>query len=284
MAQTTSTDLAPIIPEVWEDMLEADIPNKIRFTPMARVNTRLQGQPGNEISMNWWNYIGDAEDIAETDVIVPVKMDTDGEKMTVKEAAKGVELTDKARMDPIQDPEPEARRQLTRGVAQKIDKDLFAVIDAAGPGSVDVTDGATTPAQVPFSIDTLGRAIAEFGELDEGDWADAFAGLVISPQEQIAVMEDDRFQTADKAGANATLFRGAIGSVYGIPLIVSGRAVNGARLVRRDSILLAYKRRPMVETDRDILARSTIITTNVHYGVYRATRRLGVARFAPQPA
>lgn len=275
MAQTTSVDLDPIIPDVWADMLEEDLPNAIRFAPLATVNTRLEGQPGNTISMNWWNYIGDADDIAETAVIVPVKMDTDGESMTVKEAAKGVELTDKARMDPIQDPEPAARRQLTKSVASKIDKDIYAEITKTGAGSVDIA--------APFSLSNLAEGIAEFGELDEGDWADSFAAVVISPAEQIAVMEDDKFAPA-ALGTNAALFRGAIGSAYGIPFVVSNRATaTGARLVRKDAILLAYKRRPIIETDRDILARSTIITTNVHYGVYRATRRLGVVRYQPQP-
>ncbi|OZM73984.1 phage head protein [Amycolatopsis antarctica] len=277
MAQTTSTDLDPIIPEVWEDMIAAELPNKIRLAPFAEVNTRLEGQPGNELSMNWWNYIGDAEDIDETEVIVPVKMDTDGEKMLIKEAAKGVELTDRARLYPVGNPEAEARRQLTLGATSKIDADLHAEVSKAGAGSFDVGE--------PFSVDAVLEAIAGFGELDEGEWQDAFAGLIISPREQIEIMKDERFQTRDKAGAAATLFTGAIGSLWGsIPIAVSNRAtVTGATLVRRRALILAYKRRPLVETDRDILARSNVITVNVHYGVYRATRRLGAARFAPQP-
>jgi hypothetical protein len=43
-----------------------------------------------------------------------------------------------------------------------------------------------------------------------------------------------------------------------------------ALMVKRGALGLLYKRRPLVETDRDILARSTVITTNVHY----ATKRL----------
>ncbi|MFJ8815432.1 phage major capsid protein [Amycolatopsis thermoflava] len=279
MAQTTSADLEPIIPEVWADMLEADIPNAIRFAPLANVDTRLEGQPGDSIKYPWWQYIGDAADIAETDVIVPTKMDTDEESMTIKEAAKGVELTDRARLYPVGNPEREARRQLTQGVAQKIDNDLVAV--AASPGNGLVTVGGATP--VPFTVDNMLDGIAAFGELDEGEWSDAFAGVVISPKEQIEVMKDERVQTGDKAGANATLFNGAIGSLWGVPILVSNRvASTGALLIRRNSLILAYKRRPIVETDRDILARSNVITTNVHYGVFRPNRRKGVAKFAPQ--
>ncbi len=42
-----------------------------------------------------------------------------------------------------------------------------------------------------------------------------------------------------------------------------------ALLLRRGSLGLLYKRRPIVETDRDILARTTVVTTNVHYATHR---------------
>lgn len=284
MAQTTSVALDPIVPEVWEDVLEEKLPFKIKFAPLATINTELEGQPGDTIKMSWWDYIGDAEDIAETAVIVPTAMSADGESMTIKEAAKGVELTDKARLTALGDPEGAAQRQLLKSVSQKIDKDIFAAVAATGAGSVNVMSTGGTPTQMPFSIDNLAAGIAVFGDVDEGEWEDAFAALVISPEEQIDVVTDARFLTRDKAGDVATLFNGAIGALYGsIPVVVSARArTTGARLVRKDSTLLAYKRRPMVETDRDILARSTIITTNVHYGVYRRTRETVVAAFAPQ--
>lgn len=40
-----------------------------------------------------------------------------------------------------------------------------------------------------------------------------------------------------------------------------------ALLIRNGALGLAYKRRPIVEVDRDVLARSTVITTNVHYAI-----------------
>lgn len=40
-------------------------------------------------------------------------------------------------------------------------------------------------------------------------------------------------------------------------------------MVKRGALGLLYKRRPLVETDRDILSRTTVITTNVHYATQR---------------
>ncbi|GAA4815528.1 hypothetical protein GCM10025786_21460 [Nocardioides caeni] len=48
-------------------------------------------------------------------------------------------------------------------------------------------------------------------------------------------------------------------------------------LMKRNALCLKYKRRPLVEKDRDILGRTTVVTTNVHYAVKRI-RRNAVAR------
>ena len=74
--------------------------------------------------------------------------------------------------------------------------------------------------------------------------------------------------------------RGVIGQIGGVSVFVSDRvtttaadgtnpATYNALMVRRGSLGLLYKRRPLVETDRDILARTTVVTTNVHYATHR---------------
>ncbi len=53
-------------------------------------------------------------------------------------------------------------------------------------------------------------------------------------------------------------------------------AQNKVLLLKNQSLGLLYKQRPVVEQDRDILARSTVLTTNLHYAVKRLDDR-GVA-------
>lgn len=266
MAQTVSTDM--IVPEVFGDMVAAEFPNKIRFLPLAIEDTTLEGQPGEKLNLPEWVPLADATELLETDVIVPEKLTTSSDFLTIKEAGKGVEITDKAKLVGLGDPIGEARRQIVQTVANKIDSDAYATLAAAGSHTVAAT----------FSITSANQAIGQFGEIDEP--ADEFAAYVISPADATALRDDPNFLTVDKVGDRATLLRGSVGTLFGVSVLVSNRAAAGALLVRRGALVIAYKRRPIVEADRDILARSDVITANVHYATYRVNRR-GVCVIKP---
>ncbi len=51
-----------INPEVMGDMISAKIEALLKITPYAKVDTTLQGVPGDTKTVPSWNYIGDAED------------------------------------------------------------------------------------------------------------------------------------------------------------------------------------------------------------------------------
>jgi N4-gp56 family major capsid protein len=273
VAQTLSTDL--IQPEVFADVLAAEFPNKIRFAPLAVVDTTLEGQPGDTITRPEWSRLTDATVLAETDVIVPEKLTQSSDTVTIKEAGKGVEFTDKALLTSIGNPLAEGRRQIVATIANKIDADLYATAAATSLTVVNGTSGAPKDFKGSNAVAAVAAAFAKFPEMDEP--ASMFAGLVLSNQDYMDLLTSDLLLTADKAGPNATLFRGSVGSFMGVPIIVSNRASAGALLIQNGALVLAYKRRPLVETDRDILARSTVVTANVHYGTFLA-RRTGVVK------
>ena len=52
-------------PQVMADMVSAKLPKKIKFSPIARIDTTLVGRPGSTIVVPKYAYIGDAEDVAE---------------------------------------------------------------------------------------------------------------------------------------------------------------------------------------------------------------------------
>ena len=88
---TTIQDL--VNPQVMADMISAKITSKIVVTPFAKVDTALQGVPGDTITVPQYSYIGDAVDVAEGVKADTVKLQTGTTTVKIKKAMKAVELT-----------------------------------------------------------------------------------------------------------------------------------------------------------------------------------------------
>ena len=94
MATTKLTNL--LNPQVVGEYIDAKLVDKIKLSPLAIVGTELQGRPGNTLTVPTWQYVGEAIDLAEGVADVPVVLESDSETVTVKKAAKSVEITDEA--------------------------------------------------------------------------------------------------------------------------------------------------------------------------------------------
>jgi len=293
MATTVASDL--IVPEVWGPMVMKATLAKAAMAPLADQDNTLQGNPGDSIKFPSYGYIGDAVDLAETDAIVPVKLETGEDGVAIKEAGKGVELTDKAVLTAMGQPTDEAVRQLALSIARKIDADLIAsayATNTAHTGTSGTQAGG--PLRLPATLNqldwrgfTLGAGLLG----DEWDPAEMRA-LVIHSAQQTDLLNDPNFIGMDKFGANSVVLRGQIGSLGTVPIIVSDRVrVTGTAndrvyesfLVRRGALMLAYKRQALIERDRDILRRTTVVTANVHYATKRTDNRgvIVVPTYAP---
>ncbi|MGW7431859.1 N4-gp56 family major capsid protein [Streptomyces sp. NPDC054861] len=266
--KTTAAQM--IVPDVWADMVQAKFKGAMILGTLATEDNTLEGKPGDSVSFPKWTALGEAEDLTEGTPMTPEQLGTDpGNSATIKEAGKAVELTDKSRLVAFGDPYAETQRQLGVLIARKIDTDLRLAAEAAGVITVDASTEA-------LSWDVVVSGIEKFG--DEWD-PDNMAGLVIHSTQRAALLRDPNFISADKLGAgSAVIPRGVIGQVGGVNILVSNRLTTAgtgdattynALLLRRGSLGLLYKRRPIVETDRDILARTTVVTTNVHYATHR---------------
>jgi N4-gp56 family major capsid protein len=261
---TNAADL--IVPEVWGDQVQAKFLGNTVFAGLSVTDNRLEGVPGDTAHFPKWTRLGDAAEVDETDSLVPEKMGTDDDTAKIKEVGKAVEITDKAILTGLGDPMGEARRQLGVLIARKVDTDL----KVAGETSSHVVDHS---GDGPLSWDYFVDAIELLG--DAWDSAD-MAGVVIHSKQHATLLRDKNFISADKYPAGSPIARGEVGTIGGVRVFVSDRITQGtagsddtttykAQLVRRNALGLLYKRRPQVENDRDILNRSNVITTNVHY-------------------
>ncbi|MEV2203742.1 phage head protein [Streptomyces fradiae] len=271
MAQTTSAQM--IVPEVWGDMAQAEYAGRVRVAGSAAVieDNSLEGAPGDTIHFPKWGALGELDDLTETTALVPTAMSTDDATATIKEVGKAVEITDRARLTSLGDPETEARRQFGILAARRVDADLIAQAQADETAAGGGTPLAFTTAtgQTKFTwAGAMVPAIGQFG--DEWEPSD-FAGLYINSAQLGEAMLDPQFVDAAKLGAGeSAAATGSIGRIGGVSVFVTNRISAGKFLLMKTNALgLLYKRRPLVESDRDILARSTVVTTTMHYAVKR---------------
>ena len=276
MTTTFSTDLYR--PDVWRDLAFSSFVGKaiIGTSPAVVVDDSLVGEPGDTVNFPKWMNLTDMVDLVETDVLVPDKLKQSNSKATIKEAGKAVEWSDKAKLTGIGNVQDEAIRQFGILAARKIDADLTAAAVATIAGGITYADGTAATASAPLAITATGGLtwanIVKIG-LKFGDEFDPteFAGLYINSAASEQMLNDEKFiQAAQGAGSNSVINNGFLGTKNGLRIYQTNRlGATKALLLKNNALGLMYKRRPIVEQDRDILARTTVVATNMHYAVKR---------------
>lgn len=192
-----------INPEVMGDMINAKIEALLKLTPYARVDTTLQGVPGDTKTVPSWNYIGDAEDIAEGAEVGLTGMTASSATFTVKKAMKSVGLTQEAVNSGLGNPIGQAETQLAKSIAGKVDND---VLDAAYTGT-NIYAASTLAA---IGYDSIVDAVTKFNDEEDGIEKVMF----INPAQEGTLLKDDDFLSADKFTAGVAV-NGSIGKIAG---------------------------------------------------------------------
>lgn len=220
-----------INPEVMGDMLNAKIEAQLKITPYAKVDTTLQGVPGDTKTVPSWNYIGDAEDVAEGEEVTPTQMTSAKETFTIKKAMKCVSITQEAINSGLGNPVGQAESQLIKSIAGKVDND---VLDAVYQGKMTSGDGSKQ-----ISYEGIVDANTKFEDEEDGIEKVMF----INPAQEATVLKDPNFISADKYEPGV-MVRGAIGKVAGaqvkkskkVRLVTFEKATDGAVTLTADNL------------------------------------------------
>ena len=266
MAKTVYADV--IKPEVMRPIVEAEFLYNIKVSKFAKIYNDLKGKPGDQNTFPYWSTVlNDAVDLAETDEIAPQKLaQSSWQFPVIKEVGVGTEVTDKAILSGLGSWRTEAGRQLGLSIARKVDKDVIAEANT----TTTVIDITAEPTNNKMSYEVVVDALAKFGEyLDEAE------ALLIHSHHLTQLLKDPNFVDLTKYGQNV-MVKGykAIGMIAGVPVIISdtlpvddGNGYYTAFLFAKEPVGIAYKRDIMIESDRDILNRTTVITATMHYAV-----------------
>jgi N4-gp56 family major capsid protein len=150
-----------VIPEVIADLVEGKLGDNITLLPLATEDNTLVGQPGDTLKFPAFKYIGKATVIAENGQIETGKLEAGTTQATVHKYAKGISITDEARLSGHGDPMGEAAKQLARAIDQGVDDELFSVLNGVGVSRKHIN---TT-----ISADNIADALVLFGEDLTGD-------------------------------------------------------------------------------------------------------------------
>lgn len=263
------TKLATMVnPEVMADMVSAKLSKLIKFTPLAYVETALQGQPGNTLTVPAWEYAGDATEVGEGQAISPDQLTTKKTTMTIKKAAKGYEITDEALLSGLGDPLGQATYQLGLAIANKIDNDL---VEVAKTATQHVSEAPTT-------IEAIDKALDIFEDEEDAQYV-----AIINPKDatKLKTAVAKEWIKGSELGANMVV-SGTFGEAAGVQIVRSKKVDEGKGFLVKVSpsqtqtddankygaFVILLKRDVAIETDRDILKKTTVITGDEHYGVY----------------
>lgn len=251
-----------INPQVMADMISAELATKIKFAPLATIDTTLVGTPGNTITVPKFAYIGDAIDVAEGVAISPVLLTASSTNATVKKAAKAVEITDESALSGYGDPVGEANSQLTMSIASKVDTDCIAALGTATLAYADVNGAAGAMAKISYA-----GVVAAVDLFAEEDYEPKV--LFINSAQITTLRLDPNFLDINKYPVSV-MMGGVIGSIAGCQVAVSNRIVAGATtvanfIVKPGALTIYLKKAASVETDRDILTKTNVISADQHY-------------------
>ncbi len=262
------TMLAQMInPQVMADMITAKVDKKVRVLPYAKVDTTLQGQAGDTITVPCFKWIGEAVDVAEGAEIPIRQMGTDSKAYKIKMAGLGISLTDMAVLSGKGDPIGQANTQLANSISAKCDADAMTALYTA---STTYTHSGV------ISYNGVVSAVDLFNEEVNSEKV-----MFVNPKQTTQLRKDPDFISREKYG-NQVMMDGEIGMIANTRIVPSKRVklveqkyvcpiikLNEDTETEDETSALTYflKRDTNVETERKSRARLTEVTVDRVYTV-----------------
>ena len=253
-----------INPQVMADMIDKKLVDYMRFAPLATIDATLEGRPGNTISLPSYSYIGDAATVAEGADIGIKQLTAAAVTATIHKIGNGVQITDEAVLSGYGDPVGEATKQLALSIASQVDNEFINVLNAITSPMVHTCGTAGT-----LAFADVADALELYGEDVEDGNAKV---LLISPKQYTLLRKASGWLPASDIAAGV-MIRGVVGEVQGCQVIVSNKLKEAssheyAYIVKPGALRMFMKRNTLVESDRDIINKSTTITADKHFAPY----------------
>ena len=256
MAITKLTNL--VNPEVMADVIEKKLVDAMKFAPLATIDSTLEGRPGDTIKLPSFNYIGDAATLAEASALTPDQLTASATPVQVHKIAKGVEISDEAVLSGYGDPLGEAATQIALSIASQEDNEMLTTLSNIAAPMTLLT------ASDPTDTD-IADALEKFGEDIDGTKV-----VLVSPAVYTSMRKNTNQWVPASELAAGVAVKGVVGEYQGCQVIVSNKLKTSKNIyiVKPGALRIFVKRGTLVETDRDILKFTNVITASKHFATY----------------
>jgi hypothetical protein len=295
-ADSTTTTLATMIPEIWAAELEPNLRKRAVLQQSVLENTDLLGQPGDIVHIVDLPDIAAAAAVAEGTPITVNALNASAEvQMTPSEVATAIGVTRKA-LDRIK----------YDGMAAIVDRLAYAMslyieggIAALYNGTVPTKGGSltnrypnghasgTVVAGDTFSVSFLQDSLAVLQSLDVVPYGDDLFQLYVHPFQARDLMKDSAFRDDMHFAEPQLALRGEIGIYRNCHVIVTNHivgvtentvAVRKALLTSPRWAAIAWKRRPEIVVDPTMYdfgrRRQLAVTADMHIALLHNERAL----------
>lgn len=256
MALTKLTNL--VDPEVMAAMVEKKLVNAMKFAPLATIDNTLEGRAGDTITLPSFNYIGDAATLAEGVALTPDLLTASAVTATIHKVAKGVEITDEAVLSGYGSPLDEAANQIALSIASQTDNEVLTTLSGIASPMVHTTVADPTDTDIIAALEKFGEDI------------DGTKAVLVSPAVYTAMRSNVNSWIPASELAAESKIKGVVGEYQGCQVMVSNKLATPKTIyiVKPGALRIFLKRGTMIETDRDILKFSTVITASKHFVTY----------------
>ncbi|HHT14683.1 MAG TPA: hypothetical protein GXZ86_02275 [Clostridiales bacterium] len=272
MSETMKQNL--IIPEVMGEMADSLFGQKMSLMKVCKVDTTLEGVPGDTLKFPCFRYIGKAEEVPENGDVPLGVLTADTTEVKVKKFAKAVCLTDEARLCGFGDPVGEAARQLSYAIDHAVDEEMYGILKNLPLRQKSVYDTLTA--------DTVADALTLFGDDPDGE-----KYLFVDAEGFAALRKDPGYIRASDLGQE-TIFFGVVGEIWGCRIVLSSRLKEDAEtkeknyyILKPGALRLVSKQKTIIEKKREPEKMRDTIFASRHLAcyLYDAQKAIALTKF-----
>lgn len=255
MAIENGTYLAQLFdPQVVGDKIATDYGKFITVSNFFNTETNLVGNPGDTLTRNQYEYIGDANVLAEGEDDTPAKLATKQINVKVEKVSKQVILTDEAVLSGSDDPYGEATTQIAQAIAFKDDADAVKALQ-----TTTLTATGTTLASAIVAgrkaLKERGMKLTNYIFCNTADYFDMIADYA-------------HWLPASEIAANLQL-QGVLGQYFGVNVVTTDTVAIGKPILMLEGAgRKEMKRQFLAEQDRDLSNYSTLLAGSEHRVYY----------------